>query len=285
MPLKLTPDHARWLRLRAQRLHFPRIEGGATVGQIVQACGGMQAQDTPAATLAIRARSSELTAADVAHARVEERTVVGTWAMRGTLHWVAAADLGWLLPLFCPVFVTGSHGRRLKLGLDDDTYGRSLQALRTVLARRGPLTRAEIGGHLAEHGITLVGQAVPHLLFRAALEGHICLGPDRGVKPTYVLLDDWIDRGPALPRAAAITELARRYLAAYGPAGPEDWAAWAGLPVSEGRAAWQRLGDELLPVEIAGRPAWLLKTRRAWLDEYAVRAPEPSVRLLPRFDT
>src|SRR5260370_25662067 len=98
--------------------------------------------------------------------------------------------------------------------------------MRDMLSNQGPLSRAGLVEQLGGRGIRLEGQAAPHLIFRAALEGIVCLGPDRGVKPTYVLIEDWIGRGRtlSLARDAAATELARRYLAAYGPAETRDLA-------------------------------------------------------------
>lgn len=283
MTPKLSPDQVRWLRLRAQGLRSHPTDKAKSVPGVVQAGGGMQAQEAPAAALSVRARSRGLVATDVERARVDERTVVRTWAMRGTLHLVATADLGWLLGLLGPPFIQGTTRRRLELGLDEATCSRALPLLRDVLSEHGPQTRAEIVAHLGDHGLSLVGQAAPHLLGRAALAGLICCGPDRGREPTYVLLTDWAAVGPALPPEEARAELVRRYLAAFGPAGPEDWAAWSGLPLKEGRAAWQRLADELLEVEAAGHPAWLLKTQQAWIDEPP--APAPVVRLLGGYDT
>jgi hypothetical protein len=243
----------------------------------------MQAQEAPAAARAVRARSRGLTAAAVEQARVAARTVVRTWAMRGTLHLLATADLGWLLPLLGPPFVRAMRRRRLELGLDDATCARGLRLLQAALSARGPLTRAEIVEQLAGHGLVLVGQAAPHLLGRAALEGLICYGPNRGKEPTYVLLADWVPLGRALAPDAARAELARRYLAAYGPATPGDWAAWSGLSLTEGRAAWQALAGELMEVTLGNGPAWLLTSRRAWLAD--APPPIPVVRLLGGYDT
>jgi hypothetical protein len=243
----------------------------------------MQAQEAPAAALAVRVRSRGLTGAAVEAARVTARTVVRTWAMRGTLHLVATEDLGWLLPLLGPPFVRAMRRRRLELGLDEATCTRGLQLLRAALSARGPLTRAEVVEQLAGHGLPLVGQAAPHLLGRAALEGLICYGPNRGREPTYVLLDDWVPLGRALAPEAARAELVRRYLAAFGPATPEDWAAWSGLPLTTGRAAWQALAGELTEVALDSGPAWLLTARRAWLDDPP--SSGPVVRLLGGYDT
>ena len=284
MTISLSDDQVRLLRLRAQRL-TPQTADATSVEQVVKELCGIQAQDALAATLAVRVRSNRLVAADVERARVQERTVVRTWGQRGTLHLLATEDLGWLLPLIGPVFVAGGRRRRAELGLDEDTCARGIRIIRNVLASQGALTRAELVEQLAAHGLRLEGQARPYLLQRVALEGIICLGPDRGAEPTYVLLSDWVGqehRGHPLSEEAAYAELARRYLNAYGPVTPEDMASWSGMPLSKIRAAWQHIADQLIELEIASSPAWMLKTCAAWLDEPPAHAPV--VRLLPGFD-
>jgi hypothetical protein len=164
----LSDDQVRRLRLRSQRLAPRPRDGSVDVGRLVRDLGGVQAQESPAAALALRARRSGLTATEVEHARVTARTIVRTWAMRGTLHLLAASDLGWLLPLLGPVFSQGSRRRRLELGLDDETTARGVRLLHDTLARESPLTRAEIVERLGARGLRLEGQAAPHLIGQAA---------------------------------------------------------------------------------------------------------------------
>jgi hypothetical protein len=250
---------------------------------VIEDLCGVQAQDTTAAALAVRARCAGLVASDVERARVEERSVVRTWLMRGTLHLVAAEDLGWLLALLGPIFIRSSRGRRAGLGLDEEMGVRGVRALGKMLADRGPLTRAEIRQGLAAQRIPTAGQATIHLIRLAALEGRLCYGPDREGQETFVLLADWIGQGAVMPTEQAPTELARRYLAAYGPATPEDFAAWSGLTLGAARDAWQPLSRQLLEVKVGGASAWMLRSRAAWLDE--AFAGRPVVNLLPGFDT
>lgn len=234
----LSRDQTRLLRLHAQRLLLPSSDKVASAEVVREMCG-IQAQEMQAAALAIRARSIGLVAADVEQARVQERSIVRTWAMRGTLHVLAGDDLNWLMPLVGPVFVAANRRRRMELGLDEDTCVRGIHIIRDVLAKQGPLARAEIVEQLAVHGLQIEGQARPHLLARAALEGIICFGPDREREPTYVLLSDWLDsrgRGPVLSEDEAYRELTIRYLSAYGPATSQDQAAWSGLPIT--KYAW-----------------------------------------------
>ena len=285
MPVSLSPNQLRLLRLRAQRLTSNPPENAPGVAGVVKALGGLQAQELPAAGLSVRARSAGLVAAGVEKARVEDRTVIRTWGQRSTLHLLATEDLGWLLPLLGPAFRAASRTRRAELGLDEATSAGGSRLLRQVLADSGPLTRAEIVEQLAGKGLRLEGQAIPHLIGYAALEGTLCHGPEREGEPSYVLLDDWVPgwQTSAISAEAAYSELVLRYLAAYGPAEPEDLASWSGLAMREIKAAWKHLAGQLVEVEVANRPLWLQKTNQGWLEELAT-GPSP-VRLLPRYDT
>jgi len=279
MPHVLSDDQVRLLRARAQGLGAERPRAG--VDGVVRRVVGVQAQVASAGALSVRARSAGLTLDDVERARVEERSVARVWCMRGTLHLVATEDLGWLLGLLGPIGVGAAARRRAELGLGEDAYASALAATAAALGDRGPLTRAELAAELASRGIDVSGQRAPHLLARAALEGVLCHGPDRAGKPTFVLMSDWASLPAPVERETALAELARRYLAAYGPAGPRDLAAWSGLPLRDARAAWQGIAEGLVEVAVRGEPAWVL--------EGAPLAPplgeDPVVRLLPLFDT
>lgn len=203
--------------------------------------------------------------------------------MRGTLHVVAAEDLRWLLQLLGPVFVRAGATRHAQLGLDDTLKSRGLAAIRRSLGDAGPLTRYELLDRLRKRNIELdpKTQAPIHLIQLAALQGMLCLGPDHdGGESTYVLLDDWVRPAAALPRDRALSELARRYFAAYGPATVEDLAAWSGMPMAEARAAVTGANASLIGVTIQGQPGFILRDR---LNRLTVPAT-PQVRLLPAFD-
>jgi hypothetical protein len=191
-------------RMRAQRLSHP----AADVTDLFDSVFALQAQDVPAARLAARARG----------VRSLDGPLVRTWAMRGTLHLLHEDDL-WAVRLLGPTFIAAGRRRRAQLGLTDELCERALPALREVLTE--PLDRAELVRRLAEVGIALdpKSQAPAHLLAFAAHSGVLC----RGLDDTYRLLR--IDGEPR-----GVDELWRRYRRAYGPATPDDFAAWSGLP-------------------------------------------------------
>jgi hypothetical protein len=283
MTQNLTQDQVRLLRLRSQLLYRQSATAPGDPAQVLKLLCGVQAQDASAAQLAIRPRSAGLVATDIERARLEDHTIVRTWCMRGTLHLLAAEDLGWLLELLGPIFIRSGERRRKQLGLDEETSHKGVRVIRDLLAKHGPQTRSEIAGELMRQGVPPQGQAAYHLLYMAGLQRIVCLGPDRGSEQTFVLLEDWITPDTLVTAEAAQAELARRYFSAYGPATAEDLAAWSGLPVGQARAACDRIRGQLFEVELEGNHLWMLKSRRAWLEQSP--SVDPLVRLLPRFDT
>ncbi len=282
MAISLSDEQTLLLRLRAQRLWLPD-SASATVAQVVKDVCGLQAQDLPAAALAVRVRSAGLTASDFDSARHDRRSIIRTWCMRGTLHVVTAEDFAWLVPLLGPQFILQTRHRYKQLGLDEDMCEQGVRIIRDALAAQGPLARDDLARHLTAHSIPAEGQATIHLIRRAALEGIVCIGPDQGAKPTYVLTQDWLGQDRAPAPDAALAELARRYLAAYGPAGPGDLAVWSGLGIGQARQAWELIAGQLVQVEVGEGAAWILKTHADRLQELPVQLP--IVRLLPKFDT
>ncbi|HEX4018527.1 MAG TPA: winged helix DNA-binding domain-containing protein [Frankiaceae bacterium] len=234
---------------------------------------GLQAQDIPAMRLAVRARVEGCAERDV-RAAIGAPTLVRTWAMRGTLHLIPAADVRWLGRLLGPRLQADTAHRRRQLEIPDELCESALPFLKEVLAA-GPLERAAIVAALAERGFHLTpgSQAVPHLLSYAAAAGVTCCGPE----DTYVLVEGWVPESPKPPKDA-LAELARRYLAGHAPAAAEDFAAWSGLPLTQARKGFAAIDTELSWWDSDLGPMATLTTRSP------KPVDSPAVRLLPRYD-
>jgi Winged helix DNA-binding domain len=239
---------------------------------------GAQAQEPRAGRLAFRARSARLSAAAVDRARTEERSIVRTWAMRRTMHLIATEDFGWLVPLFERETSENSRRRLTQLGMESRVRERGLREIGRALAG-GPLDRSALSERLARRGVELTTQTRMHLFRLAVTSGVAVLGPDAAGGQTALVLErEWLGERPPHDREAALAELARRYLRAFGPATEADFAGWAGLPLRDVRAGLRAIAAELGEVALPGGPA--LKLRGA-----ARRARGRIVRLLPAWDT
>src|SRR5262249_38841570 len=73
--------------------------------------------------------------------------------------------------------------------------------------------------------------------------------------------------------------LLTRYLYAYGPATPPQFAKWLGIAPGDAAALFDELGDAVECVLLDGEPSWALAA-----DARARSAPHRGVRLLPYFD-
>ena len=267
--------------VRRARVWAQLLDGATPMRSPVRVAGrlvGIQAQDITAAALAVRARTTEATAATVISA-IRSGDLVLTWTLRGTRHLHRRDDLPWLLGLFGPMYA-GPTKRDADLGIAGATGERAVATLRDALASDGPLTRADVKQRLAPLGVDPTGQAAIHVIRRAALRGLLTVVPDEDGKERYAALDAEPD---GTTPEQAITELARRYLRAFAPATPADFAAWSGVGRRAADRAWHELGSRLTEAATPTGPQWIPTSyrthARAATDR---RAP---LRLLGGFDS
>lgn len=231
-------------RFRAQLLTGSRA---STVVEVVDRLLAVQAQDPRGFRLAIRVRSTGLTAADVDRALTVDRSVVVAWLNRGTLHLVRAEDHGWLHALTTPQLLAANERRLRQEGLSPESAERGVTVIERSLAADGPRTRGQLRERLRTAGIPAAGQALIHLLFLAELRALTVRGPVVDGEQAHVLIRDWLGPpAPPLDRDTALTRLADRYLAGHGPATDRDLAKWAGLPLREVRRGFAGLGSRLV---------------------------------------
>ena len=117
-------------RLANQHISKQRFTDPADV---VRWHGAVQAQDYLAGLWAVGLRAKNATEASVEDA-VARRAIVRTWPMRGTLHFVAAADIRWMTRLLTPRVIAGAKSRYRQLGMDDSTFATAARVAERALA-------------------------------------------------------------------------------------------------------------------------------------------------------
>ena len=293
-------------RMASQRLGARPAATGPE--DVVAWFGAMQAQDYHAALWALGVRLPGLRRSAVEDA-VAGGAIVRTWAMRGTLHFVAARDARWMLRTAGARALRTSSQRWRTLGLDQACADAAVEVLRGALAHAPLLTRSALLDALEAGGIGAGGQRGYHLLRYAAQIGVTCLGPDRGGEQTYALLDAWAPGQRELDGDEALGELVLRYFRSHGPATRQDFQRWTGVTAAAARTGLAVAGDALTVCQAGGeevfvdpaaldRPSAAAPDRptadpaaldRPFMDPAAHDRPSPGptapiARLLPAFD-
>ncbi|MFI5262841.1 MAG: winged helix DNA-binding domain-containing protein [Candidatus Limnocylindrales bacterium] len=266
-------------RLAALRLVAQGIgaEGPATPVQVVRRMLALQAQDLPGVKWSVGLRQPPLTETSV-EAACDAGTIVRSWPMRGTLHLVAAEDLGWMLQLTTPGAIASLAARRAYLGIADLDAERAREIAVATLAGGRVMAREDLLAAIAAGGIGTGGQRGYHLLWYLAQTGTLVLGPTADRRQMFALFDEWVPHPRRLTGEEALGELTCRYFESHGPATVPDLARWSGLTMGAVRRGLASSGRRLAQLELAGQtyylaPATAASERRA-----------SGVHLLPGFD-
>jgi hypothetical protein len=268
-----TNDVAR-LRLHQQGLAAAPFENALDV---VRWFGAVQAQDYLGSLWALGLRMRRAREAEVERA-VAERSIVRTWPLRGTLHFIAAEDVRWMIGLMGARTIARAASRYRQLELDEATFAKSMRVLARALEGGKQLTRTELAATLERRGVAIGGQRLIHILNRSALEGLTCYAARRGKQFTFALLDEWAPSAKRLSREEALAELARRYFKSHGPATLDDFVWWTGLTTADARAGLETAEASLRRELFDGRAYWLSSSAPALRDESI------AAQLLPAFD-
>ena len=218
------------------------------VAEVAGWFGAMQAQDLNSILWSLGVRLPGRTLARLA-AEMEDRRVVRTWPMRGTVHLVPSADAAWMLDLMGVRVLAGAAKRRESLGLDDRTADRAVEILGAALAGGRRLTRSQCLAALAEGGVAVSGQLGYHLLWYASQRGVTCIAPNIGREQSFVRLDEWAPQPHRPSREEALGIMATRFFRAHGPATRADFARWTGLTMTDTRTA-VAAATGLVPVRV-----------------------------------
>ncbi|MEK7727616.1 MAG: winged helix DNA-binding domain-containing protein [candidate division KSB1 bacterium] len=268
---------------RLQRHHLCDKQPASLITLCRNVCG-VQAQVMSAAEMAWWARNHKLTRAAIQNALWQERALIKTYALRGTLHILTAEDLPLFISALKSSHVARMHQIFMRLGLTAKEI-EGMQHSAFAALRDGPLSQSELTARVK----TQVGKKMREAMakfwnvFRPLFaSGLICYGPSHGQEVTFVRVESWLPHFKEVPAAEARAILLRRYLHAYGPATPQDFSRWTGLPMLEVKPAFVALAEELIELETPQAKAFLLRADEETLRARQLRAPQ--VRLLPSFD-
>ena len=263
----MNPSDLLHLRLANQLISAPAANPRDAVHHLL----AMQAQDFAQAVWAVGLRSASSRTEVLA--ALERGEIVRAAPFRGTLMFVAAEDLGWILSVTSARTLASGAGRFRALGLDETVFNKARDVALSTLSGGRSLDRAGFFAALGLHNIATDGQRGYHIIWWLAQQQVLCWGPPMGTQQALVLVDEWIQHPRVLTRDEAVRELAQRYFTGHGPATLKDFAWWAGITLADARAGIA--AAELVALDFEGVHFFTVHTELA---------PGGATYALPGFD-
>lgn len=274
-PEPMTLDDIRLSRLYNQSIFTPKEKD--PVG-IVRGLVAVQGQDYSGGEWSIGLRLPGSKLKDIEKA-ISGGEIVRTWALRGTLHFLAGSDINWIMDLLAPGIIASLERRYKELEMDSATFRKTNSILEKALGKSGHLTRGELKSIIEKNGISCAGQRMTFILHRASLDKVICFGVKRGKAETHALFDEVVPRSKPRSREESLVELARRYFTSHGPATIQDYMWWSGLKAADAKFGPETEESALRKVSIEGNTYWMPK------ESDMNKRKAPVVHLLPPFDS
>ena len=278
----------------AVRHHLAPGERAGTVAAAVDGVLALHGTDPASVYLSARARTRDVGKTTIEHALYEEGSLVRMLGMRRTVFVVPTA----LMPVIQSA-CTDQIAERLRRQLtgvvaaagiapDAGTWLKDVgEATVRALAARGSATGAELARDEPRLRTQIIAAAdnpyggavnlTTRLLTLLSAEGLIVRGRPRGGWTSMQFTWSAAPERTELPAAAARTELARRWLTAFGPAPLADLQWWTGWTAAQARQATGSL--DLIQVDLGGAPGVVLAG-----DEDTTAPAEPWAALLPALD-
>ena len=284
----------------AVRHHLAADVKAADVTRVACDLVGIHATDPASVYLGALARTKSLTHEDVADALYDKRSVLKVLGMRRTM-FVEPRELVPVVQAAVTDTLAKAERKRTiqmlegaKVADDAEAWmsdveaqtvaalDKAGEATATELTKKVPGLRVQIPVAVGKKYEGKVGVST-RMLFLLATEGRIVRGRPRGTwlssMYAWAPMEKWLGAPlPVLKTEAAQAELARQYLAAYGPATLRDVQWWAGWTMATTRKALAAIDAE--SVELEDGNGFVLPG-----DTRATSESEPWVALLPTLDT
>ena len=259
------------------RTHSISRSRASTPLEAVKILGAVQGQDYEASLWAIGLRcGKKVTRADVEDS-IRKREITRTWLLRGTLHISASEDIRWMIEPTRLRLRSIAERRDKHLGLSTSIVEKAMNAMDEALRGGKILTREEMYRIMVEIGVPTGNNLGYHMLYRAAWDGLICMGPQQGKEQTFVLLDEWVKVFRSPGKDEILRDMAISYFSGHGPATIRDFAWWSGLKTTEARDGVAKAGIMLKKFELSGNIYYSYSTHGSTGDDCGAI-------LLPAFD-
>jgi hypothetical protein len=263
--------------------------------RVVSDVCGLHAQAARSPYLALWSRVEGFEDQLLDKALFEDKSLVKTWVMRGTLHIIPSEELPFYNRSLRRMWFE-HHGRFMKApewpSLErrrTQIYPRILQAL-----TQKPLRRKDLGDKVR---FLLKDDSLPYerlfsgwggILKETAYEGLTVHAEPCERESCIAKLSQWLPRIElgSVSEEEAQKRLLINYLRGYGPATQQDFSLWSGMMAGDAKRAIENASSMTEQIEVEGAKGrfWILKGDVKASASIDSDEPAPA-RLLPKFDS
>lgn len=247
--------------------------------------GGIQAQVISSGIHSLWVRHQKLNNKNILKEINNKRSIVKTYAMRGTIHLIPSTDYSIYIQSLKENRLKSSYQTLAQFGIGGKEIDRYNNLVLEALDNTS-MTKKELWNKIkpALNKKFLSWRDQIWNVFKHSMEaGIICYGEMNGGEVKLVRTDQWLPNLREIGKGNAQKELMRIFLAAFGPAGPRDFARWSGLNVGEATGIIDEIKDELAEIQWGNdQRGFLLKSR---IEDFQKEITKDYCNLLPNFDT
>ena len=190
-------------------------------------------------------------------AREGEQPWIYTMGIAGALDFLQMSFEDLLLRLKKAIAYLDSHTVRSKEALD--------QVLADLIEQDLPLDKRPLWRAPSMYGSpdrqTVGGGAVSFLLRPCSFASLVVFGQRQGTAPSFTSFRNWTGHDPE-PWPDGEKELVRRFLRCYGPSTRDFFMSWLGCSRPQARRLWEAAGEEMEPVSMGKKTAYVLSADR-----------------------
>lgn len=281
-------------QIRSFRLHSHHLDSPqkSDIGALAGACG-MQNSPPGSWETALHNRAADCSLAEMERLLYKEKYLIQAWSLRGAPVVFPSQESSTFLSALIPE--PGEpwiYTRGITLALDflKMEFDELLEILKQVMPQLDhhtivsksaldqtiagwmapflPADKQDLWNQPSMYGspdVQTVGGAVVSFLLRpCAFNGLVVFGERNGISPSFTSWKNWTGHALEVSQDAS-SQLVRKYLHCYGPASVDTFVSWLGCSGKQGRRMWKTVSEEMEPVSMSGKMAFILSEDRARL--------------------
>lgn len=275
-------------QIRSFRLHSHHLDKKyqrINIAELVGACG-MQNTPPGAWETALYNRVPDCSMSEMEHLLYKEKTLLQAWSLRGA----PAVFPVWESDVFLSALISEegepwiyTQGILLALDFLQMTFDELFDILKQVMPQLDgkviiskstldqtlaewmlpllPIEKRELWNKPSMYGSpdkqTVGGAVVSFMLRPCAFNGLVVFGERDGISPTFTSYKSWTGHSLKVSEDAS-KKLVRKFLHCYGPATVNTFVSWLGCSPKQGKRMWETVSEEIEPVMVFGKKAFIL---------------------------